>query len=120
MSVRRASLLWDGPAEDVVWLLADPPPDFWLIERIADAAGVSLLRALDEQEAPTDEIAGVEVIDFLAFDAWEALPDLPVRWEVGDDEPRPLADVLRAAQARLRAQQRPGADGAAERGAGSP
>jgi hypothetical protein len=104
MRVQRAVLIWDGPAEDVVWLLTDPMPELWQADPIDATGRVSLLRALDEGEAPTEELAGVEVLDFLDFEAWETLPTLPVRWAIGDDEPRSLVEVLQTAQAAWRAQ----------------
>jgi hypothetical protein len=108
MSTRRARIIWDGPAEDVIWLLIDPPPDFWQVEPVAGSSGVSLLRILDEREMATDSFAGVEIVDFLRFEAWETLPDAPEHWQVGDDEPGSLAAVLRRAQATLRSQSLPG------------
>lgn len=119
MTVRRATLVWDGPADEALWLVVDPLPEYWQVEPVDGVEDVVLLRALDEDEAPTGDVAGVVVLDFLHFEAWEALPDLPWRWAIGEEEPRLLTDVLRQAQAALRDQPGPETDGAVERGAGS-
>ncbi|MCS6801924.1 MAG: hypothetical protein RMM58_08295 [Chloroflexota bacterium] len=119
MSIRRASALWDGPAEDVLWLLIDPLPEFWSIEPVDQHGRVALLRALDERELPTEELAGIEVAGFLSFEAWDSLPDLPGRWAIDGDEPRPLVEALRRVQAALRGQLLPAGDGAADLGEGS-
>ncbi|MFN8534149.1 MAG: hypothetical protein U0556_11440 [Dehalococcoidia bacterium] len=103
MTVRRAAVFWDGPAEDAVWLLMDPGPELW--ERVVLTDRVALLQALDEYEQPTGDLAGIEVGGFLGFDAWDSLPDLPIRWQVGNDPPRSLEELLPIVQVGLLAQQ---------------
>jgi hypothetical protein len=114
MTVCRATLLWDGPADDALWLLVDPLPEYWQLEPVDGSGAIVLVRALDEDEMPTAAVVGVAILDVQRFEAWDALPDLPLRWAIGEDEPRPLADVLRRAQTALRGQSVPGTDGATE------
>jgi hypothetical protein len=99
----EVSAQWDGPAADVLWLLVQPLADLWVVDPVA--FGVSLLVALGEDEAPTGALAGVEVLDFLTFEAWESLPALDQLWRLPDADPAPLAEVLRRVQADVQASQ---------------
>lgn len=100
LMVQPARLLWDGPAADVLWLLAVPPPAYWEAEGVAP--GVSLFWALDTEEQ-RQRVVGVEVVDALHFTAWERLPQLPTLWELPGEPARPLVVVLQQAQQALRA-----------------
>jgi hypothetical protein len=61
-----------------------------------------LLLELDAAERETGRIAGFEVLGFLEFDRWDALPDLDVLWQLPGQEPLPLEALLKREQARLR------------------
>ena len=102
MESRTVSLLWDGPERDILSLLPSP----WRDDFGADPDEVDLrlvlYRVLDEHEEATGDIVGVEIDDFLTFDRWHALPELPHRWHLPDTEPLPLKELLQRLQVKLR------------------
>lgn len=101
METVKASFMWDGPERDILILFVEPTPDLWQVDP-DDLYEVLVLRALDENEQETGEIAGVEIMDFLRFDRWEHLPELPMLWQIPGWEPLPLVDVLKREQGLLR------------------
>lgn len=96
----RASIVWPGPEIDVLRLFVEPGPPLWEADPIDDEFAVFL--TLDEDEQETGEIAGFEILGFLGFDRWEALPELPVLWQVADWEPLPIVDLLKREQTLLK------------------
>lgn len=102
MKTVRASFVWPGSRIDVLRLLVEPTPPLWEADPIDDDFAVYL--TLDEDEQETGEIAGFEVLGFLGFDRWDALPELPILWHVANWEPLPLVDLLKREQTGLRKQ----------------
>ncbi|MCX6021953.1 MAG: hypothetical protein NTZ05_09535 [Chloroflexi bacterium] len=103
METVSASLCWDGQGRDIIYLFREPTPALWIADPDDDIAEFSVLRVLDEQEQETGEIAGIEIVDFLKFNQWSDLPDLPLLWQAPDQEPLPYQEVLRRAQASFHA-----------------
>ncbi len=104
MDVVTASFMWGGPDHDVLCVFVEPTPEPWGTQ-IVDG-DVSVFRVLDEHEEATGPVAGVEVIDFLRFDDWNALPRLDLLWQIPGWEPLPLDALLRREQAILRERAR--------------
>lgn len=102
----RASITWDGPAVDILRVFVEPSPSSGV--EVHDEA-VVLFRALDEEEEPTGEVTGVEIVTFLSYDQWDALPDLGILWQVPGWEPLPLVEVLKRKQQELRQRHKAGA-----------
>ena len=90
--------------KDVYRLWVEPTPPLWMADPIDGTGLVAVFVEQDENEQDTDGIAGVEIIDFLGFDRWEVLPDLPMLWHVPWREPLPLVELLKREQAQLRAR----------------
>ncbi|CAN5185673.1 hypothetical protein BH23CHL1_BH23CHL1_21660 [soil metagenome] len=67
-----------------------------------NADDFAVFLTLDENEPETGEITSFEVLGFLGFDRWDALPELPILWQVGDWEPLPIADLLKRRQTLLK------------------
>lgn len=101
VGIVKASFNWDDPERDILRLFVEPTPSLWEIDP-DDEYQVLVLRVLDENEEMTDGIAGVEMIDFLHFERWDDLPELPMLWQIPGWEPLPLMDVLKRGQALLR------------------
>lgn len=101
METVEASFTWDGPGRDILYLFVEPTPSPWGVDP-DDEFQVLVLRALDENEQETEEIAGVEIMDFLDFDRWEDLPKLLLLWQIPGWEPLPLAEVLKRKQQLLK------------------
>jgi hypothetical protein len=101
----KASACWGSPEHDVLTVFVEPPVMEWIVEP-ADTAGVSLLLEVDDAEAAapqeTGRIAGIEIVDFLGFDQWSTLPVVPQLWQLGDQEPSRLTELLRRLQHELR------------------
>lgn len=104
MEIVRTSLCWDGTKRDVLYVFRDPTPPLWQVDPDDEVNELSVLRALDEDEQETGEIAGVEMVDFLPFDRWEALPRLPILWQLPGWDPLPLDVLLKQVQTELRQQ----------------
>ena len=94
---------------DVLSLWVDDPyiPNWMAFSTDYDL--VALLLEVDEDENETGRIAGLEIVGFLEFEAWEKLPDLGLMWQVADGEPLSLVDLLQREQQALRQQQTAGA-----------
>ena len=76
----------------------------WEADPIDAEWPVFLLRALDENEQETGAIAGVEIIGFLDFDRWAALPKLPMLWQLSGQKRLMLEELLKDMQGTLRAE----------------
>lgn len=103
METVKASVMYTGPEKDVLTLFVEPTPDLWQADPIDD--DIAILRALDEREQETGDIAGVEIIDFSKFDRWDDLPVLPLLWKLNANEPLPLAELLKEVQRSLRGEK---------------
>lgn len=94
--------------QDVLRLWAEPLISTWIVDPIDDAAEACLFLEVDDPEAleprETGRIAGVEIVGFLEFDAWAALPELQMLWQHGRWEPLPLGVLLQRLQTELRAR----------------
>ena len=101
MDTVRASIVWAGPAVDILRLFVEPATDSGAVVHDED---IVLFCALDEQEAPTGPVTGVEIISFLEFDSWENLPDLGLLLLLPGQKPLPLDELLKRAQKELRQQ----------------
>lgn len=108
METIEASIMWDGPERDVLCVFREPTP-LWEADPSDQSDSLYVLLALDENEQETGDIAGIEVLDFLSFADWHALPELPSLWKVGDAAPLPLVELLKSVQAELRQQAKAGA-----------
>lgn len=97
----RATLVWDGPGVDIIRVFVEPAPPSGAVVHDED---VTLYRALDQNEEPTGPVTGVEIIGFLSFDRWDALPQLDLLWQLPGHEPLPLDELLRRLQRELRQQ----------------
>src|SRR5581483_3139749 len=86
----------------------EPAITEWIVDPLEDALDVAFFLEVEDTEAPepqeTGRIAGVEIVGFLHFDQWDALPELPLRWQLPGWEPLPLAELLKRLQAEFRAR----------------
>ena len=105
MEVVKASLLWDGPKRDIAILFVEPTPQPWQVDPDEELE-ISVLRVLDENEEMTDAVAGIEIMDFLEFDEWHALPKFSFLWQLPGREPLPADELLRRMQQELRVEAR--------------
>lgn len=108
METVEASIMWDGPERNILCVFREPTP-LWEADPSEQSDDVYILLALDDEEQETGEVAGIEILDFLSFADWDALPELPVLWKVGNTPALPLAELLRNVQAELRKQAKAGA-----------
>lgn len=69
----------------------------------------AVLLELDGEEQETGRVAGFEVVGFLGFQRWDALPDLGILWELPGWEPLPLVELLKRKQQELRQRHKAGA-----------
>ncbi len=110
MDVVTASTMWAGPSNDLLQVLVEPTPEPWGVtwDDLPDDVDVGFVvfRELDANEEPTGRVAGIEILDFLRFDRWDAVPRFPLLWQVPGWEPLPLVDLLRRLQAELRERAR--------------
>jgi len=97
----RATVVWDGPGADIIRVFVEPPLPSGAVVHDED---VILYRALDQNEEPTGPVTGVEIIGFLEFNRWDALPQLDLLWQLPGQEPLPLDELLKREQRRLRQQ----------------
>lgn len=102
MATRHISVLWDGPEHDILSLLPEPWHGDFGADPDEDDLRLALYRLLDEHEEANGDVVGVEILDFLTFERWHVLADVPDKWQLGDGEPQSLADLLRGLQATLR------------------
>ncbi|HLI51604.1 MAG TPA: hypothetical protein VKU87_07390 [Thermomicrobiaceae bacterium] len=103
MAKRYLAFVWDGPERDVLDVLAEPDASESGIV-ISDAPDVLLFRVLDANDEPTGAIVGVEIIDFLSFDDWDAVPALDVPVSPLDASNVPLRIEVQRLQQKLRAE----------------
>jgi hypothetical protein len=114
VEIVNASICWDGPSRDILMVFVEPTPDPW--GATSDDVGDDVLdlivvfRALDENEEATGEVAGLEILDFLIFDRWDAIPRFPMLWQLPGREPLPLDELLKRVQRELREQAKRAAD----------
>jgi hypothetical protein len=108
VDVVNASVCWDGPERDILQVFVEPTPKLWGItwDDLPDELDVELgvLRELDANEEPTGRVAGIEILDFLRFDRWDAVPQFPLLWQLPGWEPLSLVDLLQRLQPQLREQ----------------
>ena len=108
MEAVRSSIVW-ASERDSLYVFRDPPLPMWQVDPFEGYLLGSLLLEIDEDEIETGRVAGVEILDFLDFDKWDAIPVLPLLWQLYDWQPLPLADLLQRLQAELRQQAKAGA-----------
>jgi hypothetical protein len=106
VDIVRASICWDGPWRDFLQVLAEPTPGPWGIPW-DDVPGddidwIGVFRELDANEEPTGRVAGIEILDFLRFDRWDAVPRFPLLWQLPGWKPLPLVGLLQRLQPELR------------------
>ncbi|HEY7065602.1 MAG TPA: hypothetical protein VII06_29275 [Chloroflexota bacterium] len=110
MDIVKASTMWAGPRNDLLQVFVEPTPTPWgvtwddLPDDLDDEFVV--FRELDANEEPTGRVAGIEILDFLRFDRWDAVPRFPLLWQVPGQEPLPLVDLLKRLQPELRERAR--------------
>jgi hypothetical protein len=113
-----ASICWDGPERDIVIVSVEPAIMEWIVDPLEENLNVVLYLEVEDADVPepkeTGRIAGVEIVDFLDFDQWDVLPNLPLLWQLDgwEREPLPLPELLKRLQVQLRAR--------AEKAAGTP
>jgi hypothetical protein len=93
--------MWTGPEKDVLMLFREPTP-LWEADPIDEEWQFFVLLTLDDNERETGEVSGIEILDFLTFDRWDAIPDFPVLWEIDGWGPLPMVDLLKREQTLLR------------------
>ena len=103
MEIVDASFTWGGPESNVLTLYVEPTPALWMADLVTYWPEF-IYMVQDENEQETGEVAGVEIVGFLEFDDWGALPELPMLWQFPGWEPLPLEALLKRVQANLRAQ----------------
>ncbi|MGH2558759.1 MAG: hypothetical protein ACRDJH_06825 [Thermomicrobiales bacterium] len=118
MEATRVSARWGGADRDILTILVDPWPRDYGADPDDEDDRVVYYRLLDDRDEATGEIVGIEIDDFVGteakdylgvtdlvgFDAWDALPVLPQRWQLRDWEPLSLVDLLKRLQASLGAR----------------
>ena len=102
--------MWAGPTNDLLQVFVEPTPEVWgaTFDDVSDDIldSVVVFRALDERDEATGAVAGIEILDFLSFDRWHAIPSFPILWQLPGWEPRPLVELLQRLQRELRQQAR--------------
>ena len=109
MDTVKASVMWAGPRNDLLQVLVEPMLGFGSTsEDVPDEIldDVVVFRELDANEEPTGRVAGIEILDFLCFHRWDAVPRFPLLWQLPGWEPLPLVDLLRRLQPELRERAR--------------
>lgn len=101
METVRATVWWP-PEIDVLHLYVEPPIDYWMADPVGKSGLVALYQEVDEHDEETGRVVGLEIIDFLEFSWWDDIPDLRFLWQLPDEEPMPLVDLLKRVQLRLR------------------
>jgi hypothetical protein len=101
METTRGYIFWTGPENDVLMLLREPTP-LWLADPVDDEYQFLILLALNETEEETGEIAGIKILDFLKFDRWNEIPEFPILWELEDQKPSPMVELLKRVQIQCR------------------
>lgn len=103
MAERHLTFVWDGPERDVLDVLAEPDAAEAGVV-VTDAPDVLLFRSLDPDDEPTGPIVGFEIVDFLSFDNWDAIPDLDVPVSPPDTSKASLRIKVQRHQQKLRSQ----------------
>ena len=102
--------MWAGPRNDLLQVFIEPTPEPWGVtwDDLPDDLDYEFVvfRELDANEEPTGPVAGIEILDFLCFDRWDAVPRLPLLWQLPGAEPLPLVELLRRLQPELRERAR--------------
>ena len=93
--------MWAGPRNDVLVVLATTVSDDYMATPAEDG-DVVLFRMTDADDESTGPVVGVEIIDFLTFDRWGDLPELPMLWQLPGWELLPLVEALQRTQEELR------------------
>jgi hypothetical protein len=110
VDIVKATISWDGPDHDVLYVFVEPTPKWGVTwDDFPDdeiISSVAVLRELDDNDEPIGRVAGIEILDFLRFERWDAMPCLPLLWQVPGSEPLPLVDLLQRLQAELHGQAR--------------
>jgi len=104
VEIVRASATWSQDV-DRYCLWAEPPASSFVPEPFDDDPAAVLLLELDEAGRDTGRIAGVEIA-LLSFDRWETVPRLPLLWQLPQQEPLPLDELLQREQQALRQRSR--------------
>ncbi|MBI4507010.1 MAG: hypothetical protein HY691_15880 [Chloroflexi bacterium] len=104
MAVVRASTAGTASLDVLVLRVENPAVGDWTADPVDGTGMLAVLREVDEHDEATGRIAGVEIVDFLHFDRWDALPKLDVLWELPGQEPLLLDELLKREQRRLRQQ----------------
>jgi hypothetical protein len=103
MQTQQASVIWGGARRDILILLAEPTPEYWITDLLDDQ--IVLYRGADQHYQLTGQIAGLEIIGFLHFENWDKLPNLPILWQLPQWDPLPLDQLLKRKQLILRSEQ---------------
>jgi hypothetical protein len=102
METLRTSATWSRDADRYCLWVDDLAGGAFVPDPLDGYPLASLLLELDAAEQETGRIAGFEVLGFLEFDRWDALPKLDVLWQLPGQEPLPLEELLKREQERLR------------------
>lgn len=93
--VVEAGVLYSAHS-DVLMVLREPSFGYY-----GASSGDPLVARLVSTD--TGELVGVEIVGFLEFEEWDAVPDAPgVLWKLPGEEPLPLRDLLKGQQRELR------------------
>ena len=105
METKNLMAAWGGPDRDVLAVLPDWTDEF-SVALLDDHDDVDIVayRALDEDEEPTGDIVGFEILDFLDFSDWNLVPELPVKWSINNGPAGTPRAALQALQQQLRAR----------------
>ena len=106
METLRTSATWSADADRYCLWIDDLAGGAFAPDPLEDYPLAALLLELDDTERETGRIVGFEILGFLEFDRWDALPKLDLLWQLSDHEPLPLEDLLKREQRRLREQAR--------------
>lgn len=106
MATRRVKAAWGGSDFGLLSVLVEPYPQDFVVDPSDLDTRLAFYHVPDEDDAPTGELVGVEIDDFLNFRCWEALARFEDRWCGPDGEPLTVADYLRQLQNDLRAESR--------------
>jgi hypothetical protein len=104
----KATVSW-SPRTGVLSLYSEPPARQWVADPFEGTGLAALLWELDEQERETGRLAGVDIVGFLDFKDWDAVPRLPFLWQLPGRTPLPLHELLHRLQAELGHRARPSA-----------
>lgn len=106
MAARRVTPVWEGPPHYLLSVLVEPYPGDFVVDPSDLDTRLAFYHLPEEDDAPTGELVGVEIDDFLNFRCWEAFARFEDRWCGSNGEPLTIADYLRRLQGDLRAVNR--------------